>query len=344
MGHLATVGNPLHQWPGISAGDMSDTDVIAIMALVVYFVWATFLLALLLELPTQLAAIARRRPARSVRIPLLGWQQGLARTLVTSVLMILPVAVTTFGPTTAAMARTPAVAAAQQHLASATAVPAAQPDSQRRPTQRPDDRNSHPGRVPGAGARRADHVLGGRRALPGRRHGVAADRHPQHRARPAGRFGNDQLRAAQARLVGAAARARQEGSPRHGRPPAGSEAEPVPNRPQHQVDVESPQQKPTHSESVTVHPDDTLSGIAADHGIKDWHEIWPENKDRLEPGGRHFTDPNLILPGWTVELPEHAAPPVAPPVTAHPPATSPPHASDRTQEHGAPPADRGTDG
>jgi hypothetical protein len=119
----ATVGNPLHQWSGIRAGDMSDTDVIAIVAAITYLVWATFVLALLIEAPTQLAAVLSRRPARTVRIPLLGWQQGVARTLITSVLMILPVALTTFGPATAASARTPAAAAVvQQHTSPSSAV------------------------------------------------------------------------------------------------------------------------------------------------------------------------------------------------------------------------------
>jgi DNA-binding SARP family transcriptional activator len=50
----------------------------------------------------------------------------------------------------------------------------------------------------------------------------------------------------------------------------------------------------------TVVPGDTLSGIAAAHldDASRWPEIWTDNRDRLMPDGRIFSDPNLILPGW----------------------------------------------
>lgn len=35
-----------------------------------------------------------------------------------------------------------------------------------------------------------------------------------------------------------------------------------------------------------------------------WPAIWEENEGREEPGGRHFTNPSLILPGWHLDLPE----------------------------------------
>ena len=48
---------------------------------------------------------------------------------------------------------------------------------------------------------------------------------------------------------------------------------------------------------------DTLSGIAETHGVADWHQVWEASKGMAEPGGQHLTDPDLIRPGWTVEIP-----------------------------------------
>lgn len=55
-----------------------------------------------------------------------------------------------------------------------------------------------------------------------------------------------------------------------------------------------------------------------------WREIWELNRSAEMAGGRHFTDPDLILPGWTLVLPDDAtglesAPPVAPTVQPVPP-------------------------
>jgi len=74
------------------------------------------------------------------------------------------------------------------------------------------------------------------------------------------------------------------------------------------------------TEQVAVHPGETLSGIAAEHGISDWHSVWPLNADHTEPGGEQFTNPDHIEPGWTVSMPgtdTTATVPVTPP-TARP--------------------------
>jgi hypothetical protein len=82
-------------------------------------------------------------------------------------------------------------------------------------------------------------------------------------------------------------------------------------------------------QDVPVQDGDTLSGLAADHGIVDWHAVWPLNEDLAEPGGDRYTDPDHIEPGWTVAMPaEHrpaspAAPHSAPP-QPHAPAQPPP--------------------
>jgi len=77
----------------------------------------------------------------------------------------------------------------------------------------------------------------------------------------------------------------------------------------------------------TVKPRDTLWGIA-DRELGDpfkWHDIYRRNKDRPQPDGRALTDPDLIRPGWTLELPAISSPPrrgaaQAPPPTGPRPA------------------------
>ena len=49
---------------------------------------------------------------------------------------------------------------------------------------------------------------------------------------------------------------------------------------------------------------DTVSGIAAEHGITDWKgQVWPLNAGRAEPGGKHLTNPHHIEVGWHLTLP-----------------------------------------
>lgn len=63
------------------------------------------------------------------------------------------------------------------------------------------------------------------------------------------------------------------------------------------------------SSSYTVVSGDTLSGIAErtlGDGDK-YPELFKLNKDKTEVDGRAFTDPNLIYPGWKIELPSGAS-------------------------------------
>ncbi|MDX2381564.1 MAG: LysM peptidoglycan-binding domain-containing protein, partial [Acidimicrobiia bacterium] len=57
-----------------------------------------------------------------------------------------------------------------------------------------------------------------------------------------------------------------------------------------------------------VETGDTLSSIAAEHlgGAVEWHEIWDENAGQEMTDGRVFDDPDLILPGWQLDLPAAA--------------------------------------
>ena len=78
--------------------------------------------------------------------------------------------------------------------------------------------------------------------------------------------------------------------------------------------------------TYTVQPGDCLSVIAeklyGDEGA--WHEIWSANADAQMNDGLRFSDPNLILPGWQLQVPgvtTPAAPPTAAP-TAGPQSVS----------------------
>lgn len=54
-----------------------------------------------------------------------------------------------------------------------------------------------------------------------------------------------------------------------------------------------------------VQPGDTLSAISESHlGTPyRWTDLWALNEGLVMPDGRTFDDPNLIIPGWRIELP-----------------------------------------
>jgi DNA-binding SARP family transcriptional activator len=87
----------------------------------------------------------------------------------------------------------------------------------------------------------------------------------------------------------------------------------VPNRPSdavtlgRSVPAPAPVSAPT-SDRYVVRGGDTLWGIASQR-LRDprrWPAIWGDNAHRSEPGGRRFNDPDLIVPGWTLDVPTHA--------------------------------------
>jgi DNA-binding SARP family transcriptional activator len=82
------------------------------------------------------------------------------------------------------------------------------------------------------------------------------------------------------------------------------------------------------SASYVVQPGDTLWDIAQQH-LGDpycWPEIYDLNQGRPQPDGTSLTDPNLIYPGWKLQLPE-AAPAAADPAPAPAPTTPAPQAA-----------------
>lgn len=90
---------------------------------------------------------------------------------------------------------------------------------------------------------------------------------------------------------------------------------------------------------VHVEQDDNLWSIEqrVTGSGTNWQSGWAANKGHAEPGGEHFTDKDLIKPGWTLDIPTtpagstpatttsptHTTPPASQPRTA-PPSTSTP--------------------
>ncbi|MET9879242.1 LysM peptidoglycan-binding domain-containing protein [Actinacidiphila glaucinigra] len=85
-------------------------------------------------------------------------------------------------------------------------------------------------------------------------------------------------------------------------------------------------------EGYTVRPGDTLSRIAEDElGDADrYPAIFRLNRGEAQPGGRHFTDPDLIYPGQHLDLPG----PDTPAPAASPQQESHDHSRDRTSPSG----------
>ncbi|MGW2291874.1 LysM peptidoglycan-binding domain-containing protein [Streptomyces phaeochromogenes] len=74
------------------------------------------------------------------------------------------------------------------------------------------------------------------------------------------------------------------------------------------------QDNPGHRDLVTVHTGDSLWSIADEYGDPtDWPEIYEANRGELQPDGGHFNDPDLILPGQKLDLPQSSSHAEAPP-------------------------------
>ncbi len=91
------------------------------------------------------------------------------------------------------------------------------------------------------------------------------------------------------------------------------------------------------AQTVTVQPGDTLSEIAYESGST-WQELWQANEGKPAPGGRVFTDPNLIWPGQEIVIPADTAAATSEPATAPPAGTPQSDApqSDETEPSTAP--------
>ncbi|MBZ6295895.1 LysM peptidoglycan-binding domain-containing protein [Streptomyces olivaceus] len=106
----------------------------------------------------------------------------------------------------------------------------------------------------------------------------------------------------------------------------------------------SARQAPEHDE-VTVAPGDSLWAIAGDEygDPTAWRHIYKANEGEAQSGGRHFDDPDLIIPGQQLDLPdlsEHAETPAGPDTGQDTPATPPQNKpADRETDSTAPSGD-----
>jgi LysM domain-containing protein len=303
----ATVGDPLHSWPSLTAGQLSDTDVIAILATVFWLAWLSFVIPATFETVLTVRARLTRRPAREIRIPLLGGQQNLARHLIAAVLLLLPAHWETGSPAPSHTNVTRSLTVTT--AAWSTAAPSQHHTSDPRPDDTSRDRTYV---IPDIGGMRsywalAEHYLGDGarwREIWHLNHGrTHADGTVMDSPR--------QLHAGWTILI----------------PPADHRGTP------------SDDDHPGHGAAahVTVRDGDTLSGIAVRHGLDDWRQLWDANAGRTEPHGERFTDPDLIYPGWTINLPTSSPPSDAEPQPAASRGTPPPAAADHPHHKPAPP-------
>ncbi|HET9656956.1 MAG TPA: LysM peptidoglycan-binding domain-containing protein [Kineosporiaceae bacterium] len=273
----ATVGDPLRAWPDLLAGDLSDRVVIAVMAAVAYLAWAQFALAVAVELAAGLARV--RVP---VRLPgVFAGQRQLAHALVAAAFLLTPA-------TAIAAPAHPGTAVAAQAVATTPAVfttteqaTAAEHDDRRAGPQQAPATTSYVIRGDGPGTYwdLAEHFLGD------------GTRWQEIWHLNSGRHQSDgEVMSSPGLLREGWTVLLPAGGP--GQPPATDGR--------------------TGGEQVEVHRGDTLSGIAADHDVADWHRLWEANQGRPEPGNRRFVDPDVILPGWTLTVPAQAADPATP--------------------------------
>ena len=318
-----TVGNPLQAWPDLRAGDLSEGAVVGALGAVAWIAWAQFAVAIVAEILTVVAGI--RMPAR---LPgLLPGQRQLAHMLVVAAFVVAPLHLATHGTQASsglsgapastarpvAVATAPAVFAVASSPATSSGVSARdQAASSRRPVYTIDDSG------PGTYWDLAEHFLGdGLRwqeiwdLNTGRRQDDGSVMTSPNLLRPGWTVAlpaDANLPAADGAVTASDSDDRALGEGEVG----------------------------AVREQVTVHRGDTLSGIALEHDVADWHRLWEKNQNRPQPGGRTFTDPDVILPGWTLDVPgKQPAQPSGPQQgrTPVPPKTAPaPAPQDRPNE------------
>jgi nucleoid-associated protein YgaU len=287
----ATIGNPMHGWADLKVGDLTDTVLIDLLAVIVWVAWAQFAVSVFVEI----GAAVRHVPIPT-RIPLVPRpSQHLAHTLVGAALLLSTTAVALAIPVHA-LAATPArpaaaVASAQGQVAAPRTVSTPQQTS----------------------------TLSGHRTRTGQPQTVS------YVVPGDGRGPDTYWDIAEARL-GGGEHWQQIWDLNRGRTQPDGEVMTNPGllKPGWTVLLPASAESPTASgsdvEDVTVQEGDTLSGIAEAHDVAHWHQIWEASKGMVEPGGEHLTDPDLIRPRWTVEIPV-ATPTAQPPTNPTQPST-----------------------
>ena len=309
LGLANTIGNPLDGWADLKVGDLSDNVVIDILAAVAYLAWAQFAISAIVE-----GASAFRRAPLPRRIPgVFSGQQQLARTLVTTALLLGTATAAVASPIRAFAATTPTPVAAQL-VSHAQLV------------------DEHPG-LPRSTATTAGYASTA---------GQAAT-HPPAAATtvyvvPRAGDGPDTLWDIAEAKLGSGERWHEIWALNQGRAQADGSVMTLAGllRPGWTVLIPATAapSPPAGTTTVRVMPGDNLTEIADSHGSTE-PVVWDLNKGRREPDGRLFTDPNLIRPGDEIIIPTRPTTPAATaPTPRVPSAPTPP-----TRPHpGTPPA------
>lgn len=267
-----TIGNPLTRLPDLLAGDLNDHVVLAVLAAILYLAWAQFAVAFAVEL----ISAVRRTPMPPSIPGVFAAQQGLARALVGGALLLLPMTASTVVPAAQAIAVSPA-----HHPATTVSV-------------------LDPGSAATGPASAAPVVATREIVLTGDGARTWWDLAVAHLGDGAGWRDIWDLNRGRVQPDGTVL-----ATERVVLQPGWTVLVPdtAVTAPALATAAETAAADDGRAVEVTVRPGDTLSGIAAEHGVDDWTTVWPSNAGREQPDGARYTDPDYIEPGWTVTIP-----------------------------------------
>ncbi len=281
-----------------------------VLAAGVWVCWGLFTLSLLPEI----AAVARHRPA--VRLPVVGGLQRMSAWLVTAVVLgfaVLPAAVATAGPasTTPVQVRAPASASIPLATWAAPAAPSASAAPSVQPVASAAGSPST-----AAGVATAGRPLAGPVPRTGTPQAAAptsaASTSPPSTGTPTGATGQTTayLSVRHDTVFGLAQRYLGSGQ----RWPEIVALNTASLGPDNHVTPGIVLQLPAdarladsaaQTQVVRVQPGQSLWSIeeAVTGSGTNWTQGWQTNHDRAEPGGQHYDNPDLIRPGWVLEIP-----------------------------------------
>ena len=320
-------GNPLDRLPDVLAGDTSSSVILAVLAAVLWVAWAQFVVAFAVELVSAL----RRTPVPArIRFPGFGVQQGLARALISGALLLAPVATTTIAPAAAVMAMPSPVAAASivmdTHAQAPAPVGATVTVTAEGPRTWWDLAVTHLG--DGAQWRQLWDLNAGRVQPDGTtlQSSTATLRAGWTVLLPAGATVPTAADATEGpvEVVVQPGQTLSEIAGDHGSSwqqlwhvnagrsqPGGVLDDPDYVEPGWTITIPSPAAADSGDDAVTVQGGDTLSGIAAAHGT-DVTSLMAANAGVTQPGGDRLVDPDVIEPGWVLQIPDPTASAAAP--------------------------------
>ncbi len=271
-----SVGNP---WPagGVSMDQpLTDEAIIGVLAAVAWFLWAQLVVCIAVEV-----AAAIGNCGIDVRVPgAFGFQQNLARVLVTAVVLAIGSGtISTFSAGAATAATAPMPAAAAAPVMAAPAIPVASPVVE----QAPEVGNS-------IAVQHGDTLWG------------LAEKH----------LGDGAKFTEIASL--------NEGQPmKGGKVFRSSESiQPGWELKMPATAVGTADQPKAEGTQIEVHTGDSLWEIAEDQygNGADWSKIWDANRGERQADGRTLSDPDVIQPGWNLTVPSEKASAPAPSVEA----------------------------